>query len=114
MVLLLLCVGLGLLPSRAAATARWASTRRNVDHLRSEPPALKWMRDQALPPTARDRTRLDSGPRLGPFWAHCKSENKCMRAPYDQLLTNPVLKADYHNSRCHAVAREVHESTAKS
>ena len=43
----------------------------------------------------RDRAKLPGGGKIGYFWAHCKSERKCGRPPYDRLLTNPVLRADY-------------------
>ena len=55
------------------------------------------MRNKAHPPKRRDPTVLDGGARLGYFWAHCKVEKRCVKPPYNQLLTNLVLKADY----CH-------------
>ena len=66
-----------------------------MDHLRTELPTLRWMRDQEHSPQAKDQTRLDGGARLGTFWAHCKSKKKCTKPRYDWLLTNPVLRADY-------------------
>ena len=33
---------------------------------------------------------------LGLFWECCKKLRKCAEAPFDQLLNNPVLRADYH------------------
>ena len=42
---------------------------------------------------------LEGGSRLGNFWDHCKSERRCSKPPYDRLLTNPVLRADYHSPR---------------
>ena len=38
------------------------------------------------------------GPKVGTFWMHCKGGRRCRRPPYDRLLANPVLRADY---RCH-------------
>ncbi len=66
-----------------------------MDHLRSELPALRWMGDNGHPPKHKNPTVLDGGARLGRFWAHCKWERRCTKPPYDRLLTNPVLKADY-------------------
>ena len=56
------------------------------------------MGDRTHPPKCRDLTILDGGARLGKFWDNCKTWRKCGRLPYGQLLTNPVLRADYH---CH-------------
>ena len=69
----------------------------NVDHVRANLPALRWMRDRAQPPKQKDPTVLDGGARLGRFWSDCKSEKRCAKSPCDQLLANPVLKTDYHN-----------------
>ena len=104
---MLLCTGLGLvslLPSRAEATGASvgvAKARKNVDHLRVEQLlVLRLMRDRTHSPRHRDTTILESGTKLGFFWTECKHKMKCMRPPNDQLLTNPVLKMDYHaNSR---------------
>ena len=46
-------------------------------------------------PKAKDVTKLPGGSKLGRFWDNCKSERKCRRPPYDRLLVNPVLRADY-------------------
>ena len=73
--------------------------KKNVDHLRAEPPALRWMRDHAHPPARRDQTVLDGGAKLGMFWSGCKSKKRCAKFPYDRLLTNPVLKADYRTTQ---------------
>ena len=55
------------------------------------------MEDREQPPTVNDKTRLSGvGPLVGRFWVECKVEWKCIKAPYDRLLTNPVLRADYH------------------
>ena len=59
------------------------------------------MRDQAHPPTQSNPTILEGGARLGMFWTHCKHRNKCTSAPYDRLLTNPVLKTDYRTTSWH-------------
>ena len=72
--------------------------KKNADHLRSEQPALRWMRGRTQPPKHRDQTRLDGGTNLGAFWGHCKSLKRCTKPPYDRLLTIPVLKADYRHS----------------
>ena len=69
-----------------------------------EPPALAWMEGRAKAPKRRDDTRLPAGgPMVGMFWHHCKSQRKesenrerrCGKPPYDRLLDNPVLRADY-------------------
>ena len=39
---------------------------------------------------------LAGGARLGMFWNNCKSRMRCSKVPYDRLLANPVLRADYH------------------
>ena len=46
-------------------------------------------------PKQRDLTLLPGGGKLGVFWTNCKAKRKCRRQPYDRLLTNPVLRADY-------------------
>ena len=71
--------------------------RRNVDHLRAELLNLRWMRDRSHPPKSksRDQTILDGGSKLGIFWSNCKSRKRCSQSPYDRLLSNPVLRADY-------------------
>ena len=44
----------------------------------------------------RDQTeQLPGGTKLGIFWMGCKNNRRCGRPPYDRLLTNPVLRADY-------------------
>ena len=59
------------------------------------------MGDRTQPPKYKCQTILEGGARLGMFWSDCKNRKGCklMRYPYNQLLTNPVLKADYHNTR---------------
>ena len=49
------------------------------------------------PPKWKDTAELpDLGEiNVGKFWDNCKSRRRCGRPPYDQLLINPVLKADY-------------------
>ena len=47
-------------------------------------------------PTAADRTKLPGGGKLGAFWMQCKNKRRCDKSAYARLLTNPVLKADYH------------------
>ena len=46
-------------------------------------------------PRARDPTVLPGEGKLGIFWMHCKGKRKCRRPPYNRLLTNVVLRADY-------------------
>ena len=54
------------------------------------------MGGRAEPPKDTKQERVPSGgPRVGMFWAHCKSRRKCGRSPYDRLLTSPVLRTDY-------------------
>ena len=93
MVLLLLGAGLSLLPSRAGAT--WTKIRKNVDHLRVELPTLRLMWDRTHPPRYTDATVLEGGVKLGRFWTYCKFRKRCAKPPYDRLLANPVLRADY-------------------
>ena len=80
---------------------RTTRTKKNVDHLRAKPPVLRLMRDRPHPPTVRDQTILDGGIRLGKFWINCKSQKRCAKPPYDRLLTNPVLRADYRTTQQH-------------
>ena len=75
--------------------------RKNVDHLQAQPPALRLMSGRTHPPTARDPTILAGGSRLGQFWRHCKHHRRCTRSPYDRLLTNPILRADYRATGRH-------------
>ena len=46
-------------------------------------------------PRARDPTQLPGGGGVGWFWKDCKGLRRCNKSPYDRLLTNPVLRADY-------------------
>ena len=64
-------------------------------------PALKWMGDRTQPPRHRDPTRLDGGAKLGIFWKNCKCKQRCSEVPYNRLLINPVLKADYRTISWH-------------
>ena len=68
-----------------------------MEHLpvRAELPALRLMRDRTYPPRFMDVTVLESGTKLGFFWSDCKSERRCGRPPYNGLLNNLVLRADY-------------------
>ena len=63
--------------------------------LRTQLPALKLMEAREKAPKQRDTTELPDGTKLGLFWMDCKHKSKCGRPPYDRLLTNPVLRADY-------------------
>ena len=59
-------------------------------------PALGWMEGRAEPPKVREGARLPGErPVLWRFWMDCKSKRRCGRAPYDRLLSNPMLRADY-------------------
>ncbi len=66
-----------------------------VGRLQVEQTARRLMGVRKHPPSARDSTILDGGTRLGLFWMACKGARRCGRAPYDRLLTNPVLRTDY-------------------
>ena len=79
--------------------------KKNIDHIRAELPALRWMGCRVQPPTCRDQTLLEGGIRLGIFWNNCKHRKRCARSPYDRLLVNPVLKVDYRYSL--SVTRDV-------
>ncbi len=55
------------------------------------------MADRQTPPKHRDTAELPGlgDVRVGLFWVRCKTERRCGRPPYDRLLNNPVLRADY-------------------
>ena len=53
------------------------------------------MEGRAKAPKCSDTTELPGGGKLGIFWKECKSRRRCGRPPYDRLLTNPALRADY-------------------
>ena len=57
--------------------------------------SLELMTERKEKPKAKDATKLPGGGKLGKFWTHCKSRRKCRNSPYDRLLINPVLRADY-------------------
>ena len=62
--------------------------------------ALGWMGGRAEPPKDAEQARLPGGgPKVGKFWTNCKTRKKCGRSPYDRLLTNPVLRADYDDTK---------------
>ena len=56
------------------------------------------MEDRTKAPKQRDTTELPDGSMLGIFWMGCKNKRRCGRPPYDRLLTNPVLKNEYHTA----------------
>ena len=58
--------------------------------------AMGWMEGSTEPPKWNDTTPMAGAGKLGRFWLDCKRERKCGRPPYDRLLDNPVLRADYH------------------
>ena len=75
------------------------------------------MRHRTQPPNARDATILDGGTRIGNFWDHCKSRKKCMKAPYNHLLVNPVLRTDYRAIQLHergSAADRINQNTVPS
>ena len=74
-----------------------------IQVVRTQPFALMLMEGRERAPKWRDTTELPDGSKLGWFWVNCKSKRTRGRPPYDRLLTNPVLRADYHAT---AAARE--------
>jgi predicted glycosyl hydrolase (DUF1957 family) len=57
---------------------------------------LEIMKNRDAPPPQLNKTLLFSDERcIGTFWRDCKSGLICGKAPYDNLLDNPVLKKDY-------------------
>ena len=71
-----------------------------VQALRVEWSALEWMMNRQKLPKYRDNAELPGlgEVKIGMFWNDCKTGRRCGRPPYDRLLTNPILRADY---RCH-------------
>ena len=57
--------------------------------------ALRLIQSMKRAPTYRDSTELPGGGKRGWFWTECKKWRRCEVLPYDRLLSNPVLKADY-------------------
>ena len=55
------------------------------------------MEGRGTPPKKRDTAELSSGAQVGSFWMHCKAMaiRRCGTPPYDRLLANAVLRADY-------------------
>ena len=53
------------------------------------------MENQANPPRVSEKACLGGGARIGGFWHNSKRRHRCTRAPYDRLLCNAVLRADY-------------------
>ena len=81
------------------------SAEANVQTLQTEPSALRWMEGRAEPPKYTDKMRLSGGgPMVGWFWVSCNIRRKCDNPPYDRLLTNSVLRADYSK---HSAARQM-------
>ena len=56
------------------------------------------LRGRKRVPKCNDLTEPPGRGKLGRFWHNCKTRRKCGRPPYDRLLTNPVLRADYHTN----------------
>ena len=59
------------------------------------------MEGREEPPKQNDITKLTGGAKLGRFWDNCKSCKRCSKPPYNQLLTNPVLRTNYRATRRH-------------
>ena len=57
--------------------------------------ALELMAGRERKPAQNDATELPGGSKLGTYWENCKWEMRCGRPPYNLLLTNPLLRADY-------------------
>ena len=53
------------------------------------------MEGREVAPKSRDMAVLSTGTNVGRFWNGCKDRRLCGRPPYDRLLVNPVLRADY-------------------
>ena len=71
---------------RLAAIAKIAKKWRSIK-------GMLWMKGKTEPPRQRDRLKLpNDGPMVGMFW----HRRRCERPPYDKLLSNSVLRADYH------------------
>ena len=64
----------------------------------SQPSALRWMEGRKDAPKHGDPAELPGASMLWTFWMHCKYSKRCGRPPYDRLLINPVLRADYNNT----------------
>ena len=76
---------------------RWFSWNpADVKGLRTQPSALRWMERREEAPRYEDPTELPGGSKLGRFWTNCKSLRWCGRPPYNRLLANLFLKADYN------------------
>ena len=56
------------------------------------------MEGRGRAPKHRNTTKLPDGTELGRFWSDCKVKRRCGRPPYDRLLVNPVLRADYRSN----------------
>lgn len=69
-----------------------------VQAVRIQPPDLELMKGRNSAPMHRDPAKLPGGGKLGKFWHNCKSRGRCVRPPYDRLLSNPVLRADYRTT----------------
>ena len=53
------------------------------------------LREKEVPSQGKNDTKFTDGVSKGWFWNGCKIGNKCYKAPYDRLLTNPVFRADW-------------------
>ena len=82
--------------------AKLVSSDVKIHAVRIQPSALRWIQRRERAPKKRDTTPLPGGGTLGWFWEGCKRGSRCGRPPYDRLLANRVLRADY---RAHIAAR---------
>jgi hypothetical protein len=57
---------------------------------------LKNMNDRSKIISCHDKIRIfEDGTFMGGFWQYCKRCKRCANEPYNELLTNNLLKADY-------------------
>ena len=72
-----------------------------VQTLWTERFTLRWMAYRQKPPRYRDNAELPGLGKVnvGAFWHDCKCKGMFRRPPYDRLLGNPVLRADYCTHR---------------
>ena len=70
-----------------------------VQALRADWSALAWMAYHQKPPKFKEKAELPGlgEVNVGMFWDDCKCKRRCGRKPYNRLLVNPVLRADYRS-----------------
>ena len=77
-------------------------TAQNVRDLRTPArSALLWMGTREGAPKRQETADLPGGSNTGNFWHDCKMLKRCGRPPYDRLLANPILRADYRTTARH-------------